>query len=128
VTTPIERYRSVTRLHEMLKVAVAEESLSEQLLVRAHSLLKNYPSEEAFFQLVLTKRQGLSQDIADRLDEAISWLQDVGEMGPPSDDLRNWHRWIVRHFPEPWEIGHQRQSAGRPRSVLWPSIDQWMHP
>lgn len=125
---PHERFRSITRLPEMLAVAVAEERLDPQLRARAELLLERYPEEAAFRRLIETKQQGLPSDFADRLDEAISWLQDLRTTDKLSDDLMQWRRWILRHFPEPWDVRSQRKAVEEPHSTLWSSIDHWIKP
>jgi hypothetical protein len=124
---PHERFRSVTRLPEMLAVAVADDRLDPQLRARAELLLKRYP-EEAFRRLIETKQQGLPSDFADCLDDAISWLQDLRTSDQLSDDLMQRRRWILRHFPEPWDVRSQRKAVEEPNSTLWSSIDHWIKP
>jgi hypothetical protein len=111
----------------MLAVAVADDRLDPQLRARAELLLKRYP-EEAFRRLIETKQQGLPSDFADCLDDAISWLQDLRTSDQLSDDLMQRRRWILRHFPEPWDVRSQRKAVEEPNSTLWSSIDHWIKP
>lgn len=111
-----------------LAVAVADERLDPQLRDRAKLLLNRYPDEAAFRRLVETRQQGLPSDFADCLDAAISWLQDLRTSDQLSDDLTQWRRWILRHFPEPWDVRSQRKAVEEPNSTLWSSIDHWIKP
>jgi len=128
MTMPDERFRSITRMPEMLVGAIADEQLDPALRARAQVLLAHYPDEATFRRLIETKCQGLPNEVATALEEAIEWLQVLQTSQPLSTDLIAWRRWILRHFPRQWEVEHQRKATGQVHSVLWPSIDEWIRP
>lgn len=128
MTMPHERFRSVTRMPEMLVAATADAKLDPELRIRARALLEHYPDEASVRQLIETKRQGLPNEIAAALDEAIEWLQDLRMSQELSAELISWRRWILRHFPQPWEVKWQREAVGKVPGALWSSVDEWIRP
>lgn len=128
MTMPHERFRSVTRMPEMLAVATADAKLDRELRARARALLAHYPDEASVRLLIEIKHQGLPNEVAEVFDEAIAWLQDLGRSEELSPELVNWRRWILRHFPQPSEIRWQREAAGKARGSLWSSVDEWIRP
>jgi hypothetical protein len=128
MTMPHERFRSVTRMPEMLAAAAADSKLDPKLRARARALLEHYPDEAAVRLLVASKRQGLPDEVAAALDEAIGWLQDLRMARELSAELISWRRWILRHFPERWEVTWQRDAVRTIPGALWSSVDQWIRP
>lgn len=128
MTMPHERFRSIVRMAEMLAAAPADSQLDPLMRKRADELLHRYPDEQTLLTLIQSKRQGLPQDLATSLDDAITWMRDLGATDSLSADLIEWRRWILRHFPKPWEVDHQLKAADHSPSALWSSVDQWIHP
>jgi hypothetical protein len=128
MTMPHERFRSIARLPEMLAIAAADDRIGVEMSGRAAELLARYPTDEMLRDLVASKHQGLPDDVAAALGDSIAWLGDLRGIETLSDDLVQWRRWVLRHYPQPWEVEDQRKAAGERTSVLWPSIDGWIRP
>lgn len=128
MTTAFERFRALARFPQMLRLAHLDELVPAELRAGASMLLEVFPDEQELCALVDSGCQALPAEIAQTLEGAVLWLDGMGRTSSLSIELREWHRWTARHFPDLADVEWmQRDMSAVPTSLRTP-VNEWINP